>query len=134
MKFDFDQWLGNRLTTIGLMAAATGLIMHTQGFRSVAGLLIGPGRHRGLGERRQSREEELIHQWHTGDRCIITADGNTVDARVILASPNGRSLMLEFDAILLGHVGTMPVLAGEDDVFRSIVTGDEVTLSASGGN
>lgn len=46
----------------------------------------------------------------TGDRVSVTMEGRTVDAVVILASPNGRSLILQFEAILGGYVGMMPVL------------------------
>jgi hypothetical protein len=53
----------------------------------------------------------------------------TCAGTVLLASANGRSLMLGFDAILLGHVGMMPVLLGDDGVFRSVATGDEVRLA-----
>lgn len=51
-----------------------------------------------------------------------------------LASPNGRSLLLAFDGALhtpTGGVflGAMPVLQGDDGVFRDLLVGDsEVRL------
>lgn len=69
--------------------------------------------------------------WKTGERCRLTYGSRTVDAKGVLASPNGRSLFLEFDAILGVHAGSMPVLY-EAGAFRSIVTserGELVTLS-----
>ena len=48
---------------------------------------------------------------------------------VVLASENGKALMLEFEAILDGHAGMMPVLRDEDGGrYLSIVTGIEVRL------
>lgn len=67
--------------------------------------------------------------WKTGDRLHIRMREVNIDGVVKLASRNGRSLMLEFNGILRGHVGQMPVLLGDDDVFRSVITGDEVELT-----
>ncbi len=47
--------------------------------------------------------------WKTGERCRITYDGRTVDGAIKLASTNGKSLMLAFEALLGGYVGMMPV-------------------------
>ena len=60
----------------------------------------------------------------TGQRVTITYDGRTLDGLVVLASGNGRSLMLSFEGILGGWVGMMPVLADGDGVFRPL-NGDE---------
>lgn len=67
----------------------------------------------------------------TGDAVQIKCAGAMfpVDGTVILASENGASLMLGFEAILDGHVGMMPVLRGDDGVYRSIVTGVEVVIT-----
>jgi hypothetical protein len=46
----------------------------------------------------------------TGARARVTFAGRTVEATVALASPNGRSLFLTFDAMLGGYVGGMPLL------------------------
>jgi hypothetical protein len=71
----------------------------------------------------------------TGDRVRITCDGRTVDGTVLLASGNGRSLMLSFEAILAGHVGMMPVLA-EDDAptgeYRSLMSDLVIVEPADG--
>lgn len=60
-----------------------------------------------------------------GDQVTITwADGRVVPAAVILASGNGRSVVLEFEAILDGYVGQMPVLLDElGNGFRAVMTG-----------
>jgi hypothetical protein len=63
-----------------------------------------------------------------GDVVIITMGLDEVTGVVLLASANGRSLMLSFDKILRGHVGMMPVLQGEDGSFRSIVSREIVQL------
>jgi hypothetical protein len=45
-----------------------------------------------------------------GDFVIVTAEGKTLEAMVVLASSNGRSLALMYDGILAGFVSMMPVL------------------------
>ena len=67
--------------------------------------------------------------WRTGDQVHIVLDGVLVDGVVTLASPNGRSLMLAFNAVLGGHVGMMPVLQHDDGVFRSLVSEAVVELT-----
>lgn len=67
--------------------------------------------------------------WKTGDQVIIECDGRSVAATISLASRNSVSLVLEFDAMLAGHLGTMFVLRHEDGVYRSIVNDTPVTLS-----
>lgn len=59
---------------------------------------------------------------------MIECDGQRVAGQVLLASRNGRSLMLKFESFLDGHVGMMPVLRDEDGRYHSIVTGREVKL------
>lgn len=66
--------------------------------------------------------------FHTGDPVTIGCQGRTVQGVVELASPNGKSLMLSFEAMLAGHVGMMPVLLEDDGVFRSIISGIAVEL------
>lgn len=48
--------------------------------------------------------------WKTDEQVRITVERRTVDGVVVLASPNGKSLMLAFDAMLVGHAGMKPVL------------------------
>jgi len=45
-----------------------------------------------------------------GETVRLTFAGRTVDAFVALASPNGRSLFLMFDAVVGGYVGGLPLL------------------------
>jgi hypothetical protein len=63
----------------------------------------------------------------SGDHVWIGCDDRTVEGTILLASENGNSLMLGFEAILSGHVGMMPVLL-EDGVYRSVVTGEAVAV------
>ena len=70
-----------------------------------------------------------MHVWKTGEPTRITYEGRTVAGRVILASGNGRSLMLEFEALLGGYAGTMPVLWDDTGAtFRDLICGLAVTL------
>jgi hypothetical protein len=62
-----------------------------------------------------------------GDHVNITCDGHTVEGVILLSSGNAVSLMIEFEAILDGHVGLMPLLMDERGDYRSIVT-DKVVL------
>jgi hypothetical protein len=66
--------------------------------------------------------------YQRGDILQVTCKGRTVEATVLLASPNDVSLMLGFEAILEGHVGMMPVLLGEDGTYRSIANNVEVEI------
>jgi hypothetical protein len=65
----------------------------------------------------------------TGDRVRLGCEGSTVEATVLLASENGKSLMLYFEAILAGHVGMMPVLRDDDGTYRTLMTGSVVTVT-----
>jgi hypothetical protein len=67
----------------------------------------------------------------TGERVRVTCDGRTVDGCVMLASPNGRSLMLSFEALLAGHIGMMPVLQHDDGSFSALVHGAAVCIERS---
>lgn len=42
----------------------------------------------------------LMRVWQTGEQVRITSEGRTVDGEVELASPNGRSLAVRFDAVV----------------------------------
>ena len=65
-----------------------------------------------------------------GDVVQVTYEGRTVEATVLLASSNGRSLFLEFDALLGGYAGTMPVLQDgtQPHRYRDLVTGRRVEV------
>jgi L-rhamnose isomerase len=64
---------------------------------------------------------------HTGDTVTILAEGRTLEAAVVIASPNSVSLLLSFEAILHGHVGMMPVLWDNDEYVT--LDGDKVEVS-----
>jgi len=64
----------------------------------------------------------------TGEHVFIVCQGKRVEATVMLVSENGTPLMLGFDAILDGHLGMMPVLRDEDGVYRSVLTGIDITI------
>jgi hypothetical protein len=63
-----------------------------------------------------------------GDRVRLSCGVQTVDACVTLASANGRSLMLGFNALVDGHVGAMAVLLDDDGAYRALVTGSAVQI------
>lgn len=48
---------------------------------------------------------------------VITFDNQTSEGLVVLASANGRSLMLAFESMLGGYVGLMPVLWVEEPMI-----------------
>lgn len=66
-----------------------------------------------------------------GDVVVATYNSRTVEARVILASKNGRSLMIKWDdGMLGGHVGMMPILQHETTgKFHSLIEGMPITLT-----
>lgn len=69
-----------------------------------------------------------MSDWKTGDVIWVTCKGREVEGAVVLASPNAVSLFIEMDAILDGHVGQMPIMRGDDGIYRSIVNNVEVHL------
>jgi hypothetical protein len=75
------------------------------------------------------------HDWtvfRPGERVSATVNGQTFEAVLRIASPNGRSLMLSFDrAVWLVdgmYAGMMPVLQDDDGVYRELVDGTEVKI------
>lgn len=58
-----------------------------------------------------------------GDYVWLTAEDRTVAALVVLASDNGRSLMLAFDAMVHGHAGLMPVSRLDDGKYVTLFGG-----------
>lgn len=70
----------------------------------------------------------------TGDRVLVSAHGQTrVPATVVLASENGRSLMLMFPGGLFrvaggAYIGYMPVLQYDDGHWTELVNGREVVV------
>jgi hypothetical protein len=69
-----------------------------------------------------------MRNFRTGERVRIKCNGRHVAGEVLLASGNGVSLMLSFDAMLEGHVGLMPVIRDDAGRYRSIVNDVEVEL------
>jgi hypothetical protein len=59
---------------------------------------------------------------------LIQCDGRRVQGHIVMASGNGKSLMLGFDAMIDGHVGQMPVLQNDDGEYEALVTGTPVKL------
>jgi len=57
-----------------------------------------------------------------GDFVWIERDGQRERAMVTLASENGNSLMVMFDAMFHGYVGMMPLLR-EGGVYRDLFEG-----------
>lgn len=70
--------------------------------------------------------------YRRGQFVRVTYCGKTLEAMITLASPNGRSLMLCFDGVLYAnggaYPGAMPVLKGEDGVYRDIVNYQPVRI------
>jgi hypothetical protein len=64
----------------------------------------------------------------TGDRVWVGCDDRTVEGWIILASSNGVSLMVGFEALLDGHAGTMPVMLDDHGVYRALLTGHAIAL------
>lgn len=63
-----------------------------------------------------------------GDAIEVSCNGRTVAGTVILASDNGISLLIEFEALLGGHLGKMPVTMIDGTNGYSIIDGTEVTI------
>jgi hypothetical protein len=51
---------------------------------------------------------------------MIEYRGRTVMGLIELASPNGKSLFLSYVGFLGGYLGGMPVLQGDDGIYRSV--------------
>jgi hypothetical protein len=65
----------------------------------------------------------------TGDPVMVTFEHETVEGFVRLASGNGRSLVLAFDAILGGYLGMMAVSVDDDGKATDLLTGRPVTIT-----
>jgi hypothetical protein len=62
------------------------------------------------------------------DRVIVRCDGEQYAATVAIISPNGKALALTFEAIIDGHVGTMPVTTDDAGNYFALVTGKPIEL------
>lgn len=65
----------------------------------------------------------------SGDHVMLTCDGRTVEAEVLFVSPNGRALVLRFEAMLHGHVGGMPVWQRNDGSYVSLLGNHPLTIT-----
>jgi hypothetical protein len=71
--------------------------------------------------------------WKRGERCRATAGGRSVIAVVGIASPNGKSIALEFDALVTpkgAYLRGMAILwdSQRNAFFECMRTGEQVTL------
>jgi hypothetical protein len=64
----------------------------------------------------------------TGEAVKITYEHRTVHGTVRLASPNGRSLCLQFEALLGGWAGMMLVFQENDGRFVDLIIKEEVKI------
>lgn len=65
------------------------------------------------------------------DVVNIQCLGKNTIGKVILASKNGKSLMLQFEAIIAHHVGLMPVMLDDTGTYRSLINDVPVSLTKS---
>lgn len=72
----------------------------------------------------------MTRPFRSGDAVAIGFDGRTVEGSVMLASSNGLSLMLQFEAVLGGFLGEMPVMGDGSGGYRDLVSGRPVTIKA----
>lgn len=71
--------------------------------------------------------------FHRGQFVHVSIGVHSIDAMVLLASENGKSLMLGFDGGLPSpsggmFMGSMPVLMDEAGDYRDLVEGDMVLI------
>jgi len=70
-----------------------------------------------------------MDHYKTGDRVLLTIDKVENPATVLLASANGRSLALGFEAMIGGYVGMMPVFWSEElSEFVDLINGRAVSV------
>jgi hypothetical protein len=65
----------------------------------------------------------MINGFFPGDAVWINAD---IPGTIMLTSGNG--LVLQFGAIIDGHVGVMPVMLMPEGYYASVLTGHRVTI------
>lgn len=71
--------------------------------------------------------------FRTGETIVIRHHGRDVPAKVLLASDNGKSLFIRWDAIeheamIAGCLGEMPILRDADGVYRCVVNYEPVNI------
>jgi hypothetical protein len=67
-----------------------------------------------------------------GDKIEIIHEGRIIDGIVLMASSNGLSLMIAFDAMITGHLGMMPVTMRDAVSGFSIIDGTEIMIKRKG--
>lgn len=67
-----------------------------------------------------------------GDAVSIRCEGRTVPGTILMASSNGISIMLGFDAMIDGHIGMMPIIRDEGGTYHALVTDIEVEIAHAG--
>ena len=71
----------------------------------------------------------MLTQFKKGQAVTITMEGRTIDAKIILASGNNKSLAVSFDALFGGYVGMMPILYDDEKKFyKDLVQGRELQI------
>jgi len=75
--------------------------------------------------------------WKTGERCRIACAGRTLDGFILLASPNGVSLAVEYEGILhpagmIGGYYLMMPLLWNGRTFRDLGDLGDVELMEPG--
>lgn len=74
-----------------------------------------------------------VQTYTAGEMVFVTYLGKTVPANVMMASENGKSLMLKFETMLGGYLGMMPILLhdgeGEDGEYHDLIMGLVVTVT-----
>lgn len=63
-----------------------------------------------------------------GQMVSATCNGETVEAEIVIASDNARSLGLSFVGVLDGHAGSCALLLDEGGEYRMITTQTPVSL------
>jgi hypothetical protein len=69
-----------------------------------------------------------IENLNKGDTLILGCKGEQFLATVSLASPNGKSLVVLFNAMIDGHLGMMPVTVDERGDYCSLINRVPITL------
>jgi hypothetical protein len=64
-----------------------------------------------------------------GDRVFLAHGPKVLAGMIVLAPPNQESLVVMFDGMITGHVGSMP-LRLDDGVYRSLIDGAAVLVTA----
>jgi hypothetical protein len=59
-------------------------------------------------------------KFKNGDAIKIDCEGRTIDGVVEIVSENQAAMLIAYEAILAGFAGRMPVLRGEDGVYRDL--------------